>query len=104
MTTNTLLNYYIAIILLLTCDLEKYFYFFNTVTDRGIYRMFINSYKYRYAYKGYTSEDNTYKDKYRYMLPINTTPIKVNILLPVNAVIFIALHLVVAVWGMGISL
>lgn len=38
------------------------------------------------------------------MLPINTTPIKVNIRLPVNAVIFIVLHLVVAVWGMGISL
>lgn len=35
-STNTVYNYYIAIIMLLICDSEKYFYFFNTVTDRDI--------------------------------------------------------------------
>lgn len=39
--------------------------------------MFINTYKYRYAYKGYTWEVNTYK--YRYVLPMNTTPIPIKI-------------------------
>jgi len=64
----------------------------------------INTYKYRCTYKGNICEGNTYRGKYRYILPRNVTSIKVNVGLPINILIFIALHLAVAVLGIGIPL
>lgn len=64
----------------------------------------INTYKYRYTCKGNTCEGNTYKGKYRYILPLNIMPIKVNVGLPINTVILIVPHLIVAVLGTGIAL
>lgn len=62
----------------------------------------INTYKYRYTWKGNTCEGNTYKGKYRCILTIKVMLTKINVGLLISIAIFIALHLAVAVLGMGI--